>query len=101
MDSPTIKRSLNSEGFYLTDEIDTAKQYGSKVIAYAMTVETYNSIKFIVRTIDLSWTEGLTPYGLARTTGIEYVINTQKGINLLSVECEDTYLVHLNTGEQL
>ena len=93
MDSPMMKQSLNGLGFYLTDEVDTAKQYGSKVIAFAMTRETYESIKFVVRTIDLSWSEGLTPYGLARTTGIEYVVTTQGGVNALAVECEDTYLV--------
>jgi len=100
MDTPTMKQCINGLGFYLTDDVQSARRYGSKVIAFAMRKEVYEQIKFVVRSIDLSFTDGIRRYGDCKQAGMEWVITTQGGCNTLAVECEDTYLVHLNTGEQ-
>ena len=94
MDSPRMSHNINGYGFYLTDYVPTARCYGKSVVVYAMTAEVYESIQFKIRSIDLSYQEGLKPYGECVMGGIEYVITTTKGINLLSVECEDVYTTH-------
>ena len=93
MDTPMIKRSINGDGFYLTDDVMSARRYGSKVIAFAMRKEVYESIKFVIRPIDLSFTDGIRRYGDCKQAGMEYVVCTQGGCNKLAVDCEDTYLV--------
>ena len=84
MDNARMTKNINGLGFYLTNDINTASRYGSKIICWIVDKD----IPMIVRPIDQRYVEGLATYEECARGGMEYVVTTQANLNDLLLECD-------------
>ena len=89
IDNAKMTNNINGFGFYLTNDEDVARRYGAKVICWEVDI----NIPMIVRPIDQSYNEGFITYQEAADAGLEFVITTPKGLNMLLLDHDDVYTV--------
>lgn len=90
LDSPKVSKSINGLGFYATRDIEVAKRYGRKVLAWELDdtlVEAY-----IERPIDQSYVDGISSYEMCALGGMELVMTQMQATNMAYL-CDDAYLV--------
>ena len=94
MEDPRAHQSINGMGFYCTDDINVARQYGSTVIAYEVPRDIMNAMSPVVRPIDQRYTDpsmGVS-VGECAQGGMEYVFNQRDATNMV-IEADDYYIV--------
>lgn len=90
LDNPTLQASLNGVGFYLTNDINVARQYGRSILTY----DVQHDIELTVRPIDQRYTEDMSLYRECASNGLEFVVTTQHALNSLVLDCEDAFVQH-------
>ena len=94
MEDPRAQASINGMGFYCTNDIEVARQYGSSVIAYEVSREIMATMHPVVRPIDQRYTDPSMGVSISECAkgGMEYVF-TQKDATNMVIEAEDYYIV--------
>ena len=94
MEDPRANPSINGIGFYCTDNIAVARQYGSTVIAYEVSNEIMATMHPIVRPIDQRYTDPSMDVSVSECAqgGMEYVFSQRDATNMV-IEADDYYIV--------
>ena len=93
MDNPQGHDAINGWGFYMTRDIEVARQYGEAVICYEVSHKVADELQMITRPIDQRYTEDMELYRECVAGGMETVITSQKALVHFIVEMEDSYII--------
>tara|TARA_R110000850_G_scaffold184409_1_gene309949 strand:+ start:86 stop:448 length:363 start_codon:yes stop_codon:yes gene_type:complete len=89
LDCPKATACINGNGFYVSLDIEVAKQYGSSVVCWEVEAGLLNIAQ---RPIDQRYQEGLMTYEECALGGMEIVL-TQTQADAMAIECYDAYLL--------
>ena len=93
-EDPRANPSINGIGFYCTNDIAVARQYGATVIAYEISNEIMATMHPIVRPIDQRYTDPSMDVSVSECAqgGMEYVFTQRDATNMV-IEADDYYIV--------
>ncbi len=83
VDNAKVSKCINGIGFYMTDSLEVARKYGSRVVE--LELEDFDD--YLVRPIDQRYTDGLATYEECVKGGMEYVITNQNSLNNMILDC--------------
>ena len=89
IDSPKATKNINGLGFYASKDIEVAKKYGSKVVAWDI---DDTMVEYIERPIDQSYVDGISSYEMCALGGMEIVMSQVQATSMAYL-CNDAYLV--------
>ena len=89
IDSPKATKNINGLGFYASKDIEVAKKYGSKVVAWDI---DDTMVEYIERPIDQSYVDGISSYEMCALGGMEIVMSQQQATSMAYL-CNDAYVV--------